>query len=214
MNKLKDLVIIGAGDFGREISDVVERCNLQKPEWNLLGFVDDSCEMQGKTIDGYKVLGDTAWLNACEKEIWAICSIGVSKTRKLVISKCTSPNIKWATIIAPDAAMYRGSSVGEGSIICGGSILAIGVHVGKHVIVNLNCSLGHDDEIGMYNVVNPGVNVSGKVVTGECVDLGTGAKVLQGTRIPSSTVVGAGGVVLKTIEASGTYVGVPVKRVK
>ena len=50
---MKDLVIIGAGDFGREIANVVERINCVKSEWNLLGFIDDNIEIQGKKIDGY-----------------------------------------------------------------------------------------------------------------------------------------------------------------
>ena len=211
---MKDLVIIGAGDFGREIANVVERINNVRSEWNLMGFVDDSTEIQGKVIDGYKVIGTSEWLNVSDKEIYAICSLGVASTRKKVITKFTNEKIKWATLIDPDAKLYKDSEAGKGSIICGGSILAINAKVHDHVIVNLNCTLGHDDIIGDYNVVNPGVNVSGKVTTGECVDLGTGSKVIQGLSVGKNTTIGAGAVVIKDLPENCVAVGAPAKPIK
>ena len=212
---MKDLIIIGAGDFGREISNIVERINAAgTDQWNLLGFVDDAPTMQGKTVDHYPVLGSCDWLKNYPKEIYAICSLGVSATRKKVISKLCGVNIKWATLIDPDARVYRDAEVGEGSVICGGSILAINAKVRKHVVMNLNCTLGHDSIVNDYSVINPGVNVSGKVQIGQCVDLGTGTKIIQGHSICDDVTVGAGGVVVKDINEIGTYVGVPVKKIK
>ena len=49
---MKNLVIIGAGDFGREVSWVVERINAQTPTWNLLGFVDDSPSAASRDLNG------------------------------------------------------------------------------------------------------------------------------------------------------------------
>lgn len=211
---MKDLVIIGAGDFGREIANVVERINCIENEWNLMGFIDDNAELQEKMIDGYKVIGDSDWLNTIQNEIYAICSLGVAGTRKKVVSKFTNSNIKWATLIDPDARLYKDSAVGEGSIICGGSILAINTKVQNHVIVNLNCTLGHDDIISDFCVVNPGVNVSGKVLVNECVDLGTGVKVIQGLTVGKNTTIGAGAVVIKDLPENCTAVGAPAKPMK
>ena len=211
---MKDLVILGAGDFGRELANVVGRINCVKSEWNLLGFVDDNIEIQGKKIDGYSVIGTSDWLNNRQDEIYAICSLGVAKTRKKVINKFINKNIKWATLIDPDARLYRDSEVGEGSIICGGSILAINTKVHNHVIVNLNCTLGHDDIICDYSVINPGVNVSGKVLINECVDLGTGVKAIQGLTVGKNSTVGAGAVVIKDIPENCTAVGAPAKPIK
>ena len=211
---MKDLVIIGAGDFGREIANVVERINSVRSEWKLLGFIDDNKEIQGKLIDGYKVIGTSEWLNAADEEIYAICSLGVASTRKKVIAKFTNANIKWATLIDPDARLYRDSEIGKGSIICGGSILAINTKVHDHVIINLNCTLGHDDIVDDYCVINPGVNISGKVKLNKCVDMGTGAKAIQGLSVGSNTTVGAGAVVIKDLPENCVAVGAPAKPIK
>lgn len=213
---MKELVIVGAGDFGREMADVVERINeyASSTIWDLKGFIDDNPEIKGTLIDGYKVIGNIDYLNSIDREIYAICSLGVARTRKKVIEKISNPNVKFATLIDPDARVYRDSTVGAGSIICGGSILAINTHVGDHVIVNLNCTLGHDDIVEKYCVVNPGVNVSGKVTVKECSNLGTGAKVLQGLTVGTDSTVGAGGVVIKDIPDHCTAVGAPAKPIK
>ena len=38
---MKDLIIIGASGFGREVDWLVGRINKAEPPWNLLGFIDD-----------------------------------------------------------------------------------------------------------------------------------------------------------------------------
>ena len=56
---IRKLVIIGAGDFGREVAALVRRINLSESEikYEILGFVDDSEQLQGKIVDGIPVIG-------------------------------------------------------------------------------------------------------------------------------------------------------------
>ena len=51
------------------------------------------------------------------------------------------------------------------------------------MIVNLDCTIGHDAVIGDFVTVAPSVNVSGAVRIGEGCDLGTGASIIQGIEI-------------------------------
>ena len=59
---MKDLAIIGSGDFAREIAAVVERINQEKETWNLLGFLDEE-KSAGTKVDEYPVLGGISWLD-------------------------------------------------------------------------------------------------------------------------------------------------------
>ena len=63
-------------------------------------------------------------------------------------------------------------------------------------------------------MVNPGSNVSGNVHVGDECFLGTGCQVLEGLTIEATAVVGAGAVVLHSIEIPGVFVGVPARRVE
>lgn len=209
---MKKLVIIGAGDTGREIVYLVERINSIKEEWELLGFVDDNRRCYNELIEGYPVLGNIEWLNAQNNEVYAICSIGNPAIKKLVISKINNRNVKYATLIDPMAIIGHGTVVEEGSIIYANAITSINGQIGKHVYVSLTCTIGHDTIIGNYCSMYPGCNVSGKVTIEECCELGTGTKIIQGINIHKETTLGAGTVVVKDILERGTYIGVPAKK--
>lgn len=210
----KDLVIIGAGDFGREVSFVVERLNQQGADWNLLGFVDDDERTWGTIVDSYPVLGPVSHLRELGGPVWTVCSIGSGSIRARVMEKVLSwPGISLATLLDPSVIVGRGSLVGAGSVVCPGTVLAINVSLGTHTIVNLNCTIGHDTVLEDCCTVHPGSNLSGKVRVGRCTDIGTGTKIIQGMSVAPYTILGAGAVVVKDIIESGTYVGVPVKRV-
>ena len=211
---MKKLIIIGAGDFGREVSWVVERINAAAPTWELLGFVDDTPDKQGAVVDGYPVLGPASALDAITEETWVVCSIGTGRTRRRVMEEVLrNPSLKAATLIDPSAIVGRNARVGAGCVVCAGTVLAISSQLADHVIVNLNCTIGHDTALEPYCTVHPGSNLSGKVHVGACTDIGTGTKVIQGKIICPGCVLGAGAVVVKDITEPGTYVGVPARRI-
>lgn len=205
---MKNLVVIGAGDFGRETMWIIERINKVAPTWNILGFVDGG--NLEPTIDGYPVLGGLEWLSNCEIELFVVCAIASGKIKESIRTELeTKKNIFWANLIDPTAIVGKGCTLEDGCIICAGSILTVDVQLGKNCIINLNCTVGHDAIIGDYCTIHPGTNISGKATIGKRCLLGTGTKVIQGVHIVEDTVLGAGAVVVKNIEKSGTYVGCP-----
>lgn len=211
---MKKLIIIGAGDFGREVSWVVERINVIAPEWDLLGFVDNAPEKQGAIIDGYPVMGPVSALSERAEETWVVCSIGTGKTRKRVMEEVLrNPKLRPATLIDPAAIVGRNVRVGEGSVVCAGTVLAISSRLEAHAIVNLNCTIGHDTVLEPFCTVHPGANLSGKVHVGACTDIGTGTKIIQGLTVCPGCTLGAGAVVVRDITEPGTYVGLPAKRI-
>lgn len=211
---MKQLVIIGAGDFGREVAHLVERINEQHPTWELLGFVDDNAALRNSVIDTYSVIGGIEWIENYNEELYVACAISNCKIRKKIICYLDRCDIKYATLIDPYATIFKDSVVGDGCIICAGNIISINCTIGKHVIVNLNCTLGHDDHIDSFCTINPGANISGKVHVGECTDLGTGTKVIQGVDIGNRVVSGAGSVIIRDIPSDTLVVGCPAKVIK
>ena len=81
---MKDLIIIGASGFGREVAWLVERINKKEPTWKLIGFLDDNDEIQNTAINGYPVLGKTADIDKYH-DAYFVCAVGASKTRELII---------------------------------------------------------------------------------------------------------------------------------
>ena len=210
---MKDLYIIGAGGFGREVAWLVERINEIEQTWNIKGFIDDNESRWGTKENDYIVLGGCDYLKTLG-EVYAVCAIGAAKVRKSVIEKIQESSIKFATLIDPSVLISKRVEVGEGTIICANSILTVDIKIGKHVIINCDCTIGHDDIIDDFVTIYPSVNVSGNVHLGECSELGTGMQIIQGKTVAKNTIIGAGAVVVKDIEISGTYVGSPAKKIK
>lgn len=212
---MKSLIIIGASGFGREVAWLVERINEKKPAWNLLGFVDDNKELTGKTINGYPVLGPTSCLEG-QKKCHVVCAIGSAKIRRKVTEEIRQniPAVKFATLIDPAAEMSGSVTVGEGSIICAHTIITVNAAIGRHVIINLDCMLGHDSVLNDYVTLYPSVNVSGNVIVKTCTEIGTGTHIIQGIDIGSRSVIGAGSVVIRDIPDGCTAVGSPAKPIK
>lgn len=214
---MKDLIIVGAGDMGRETAWLAGRINATEPNWNLLGFLDDNQDMHGKSLEGTTVLGGLNWLEKREEPCYVVCAIANSRVRKKVTDKLAKiPCVRFATLVEPSAQLCgeQTITIGEGSIVHGSSsFLAIHTVLGKHVILDLS-TVGHDTVIGDCCTIYPGCNISGKVRVDACTELGTGTKVIQGLHITSECVLGAGTVVVRNIEQPGTYVGVPAQKIR
>lgn len=211
----KNIVIFGAGGFGREVLWLIEEQNKVSDRWNIMGFVDDSDDIQGQYIHGYPVVGNCNYLLNYDKELYVICCIGNSCTRKSIIEKISSnPNLIFPTLIAPDVKYSSSVQFGKGCIICASSILTVDISLGNFVIVNLDCTVGHDAVLNDYVTLYPSVNVSGCVKIGSLSEIGTGTNIIQGKFIGENSIVGAGSVVIQDIPNRCTAVGCPAKPIK
>ena len=210
---MKDLVIIGAGGFGRETLALVEEINEAAPTWNFLGFIDDNPEVT--TAEGAVILGGMDYLRQMNPKPHAVISIASAAVREKLVGQCEAAGVPFATLIHPSVKM-KGSlcTVGEGSILCQDVILAVNSHVGKHCIMNMNCGLGHDTVIADY------VSMMSESITGGDTYIGKGSyfglrcTIINGLTIAPDCTFGAGAVVVKDAPVSGTYVGVPAKLIK
>lgn len=212
---MKDLIIFGASGFGREVAWVVERLNKVNLTWNLLGFMDDADDIQGTEINGYKVLGKTSDVGNYP-DAYYVVAVGASRTRERIVSnmKTVNPSIKFGTVIDPSVEMSELVTIGEGTIICAHTIITVNIEIGSHVIINLDCTIGHDAVLQDFVTLYPSVNVSGITNIGYAAELGTGMQIIQGKTVGDYSIVGAGAVVVKDIPEKCTAVGSPAKPIK
>jgi len=211
----KDLVILGAGGFGREVLWQLSEVEYYSKVYNILGFVDDDPELRDKLINGFPVLGNDEWLVNYPKEICVVICIGNPKVRKKIYEELRlNSNISFPTVIARDVQYSDFVKFGQGSIICSSNVLTVNITIGDFVIINLDCTVGHDTILDDFVTLYPSVNVSGNVYIGSCAEIGTGVNIIQGKSIGENTVVGAGSVVVRDIPSNCTAVGVPAIPIK
>lgn len=212
---MRDLIIFGASGFGREVAWAIERLNKVTPTWNLLGFMDDADDIQGTEINGYEVLGKSS--DICNyRDAYFVVAVGASKIREKIVNnlKTLNPDIKFGTVIDPSVEMSDFVTIGEGTIICAHTIITVNIAIGSHVIINLDCTVGHDAVLKDFATLYPSVNVSGITNIGYAVELGTGMQIIQGKSVGDFSIVGAGAVVVKDIPEKCTAVGSPAKPIK
>ena len=122
---------------------------------------------------------------------------------------------KYFTWIHPTALIMGDDiEIGEGSFIGAHSILTTNIKIGNHAILNRSNHIGHDCNIGNYFSAMPGAIVSGNVKIYDCVYMGNNSSIKEKLSIHSLSKIGMNAAVVKHIESSGTYVGVPAKKIK
>ena len=211
---MENILIIGAGGFGREVEWLINRINnSNNNQWNLIGYVDDNIQ-KGTAITKLKVVYNTDELLKLEEKTNVVIAIGNAKVRKLIYNKIKeNKNLSFPNLVDPSAIIGE-VDMGIGNIICAGTIATVNIKINNFNIINLDCTIGHDDVLTDFITVYPSVNISGNTTINEVVEIGTGTQIIQGKNICSNVIIGAGAVVVKDIAEEGTYVGIPVKKIE
>ena len=206
----KDLIIVGFSGFGKEVFWLANRLGL-----TVRGFLDDNPAVSGLSFGGAAVLGGVLQWHEYE-DCEFVIAIGNPRVRKKVFDKMSSIGIPaFATLIDPAAELMPGHvSVGSGSVICAGTICTVEINIGAHVIINLNCTVGHETCIDDFATIAPMVAISGNVHIGTCAEIGTGAAIRQGLTVNPGAMVGMGSVLTKSVAENTVVFGSPAKPIK
>lgn len=211
----RDIAIIGAGGFGLEVAQLIGQINGVAPLWRLIGFFDDG-KAPGTLVDDLPVIGDVASINRWGAPLAVALAVGTPGPRAAVVDRISNTSIDYPVLIHPTAIAEapRHVRIGEGAIICAGTILTTRVVIGRHVVLNLHCTVGHESVIGDFCAFMPGCHISGEVTIGRASYWGTGAKIINRKTVGDCTTIGAGAVVIDDIPDHATAVGVPARVVK
>lgn len=211
---MKDIVIIGAGGVGKEVSWIMDQVNGVRKIYNILGFIDDNKEIWGQEILGYKVLGGLDFLEKINYKGCAVIAITNYIAKKDMVQKLSNLDIEFPIIKHPKVKIPQSTTIGDGSIIYEGTIISPNVKIGNFVIVSPKCGIGHDSIIEDYVSLLWNVSISGNDYIEEGVLLGSASTIIQGKRVKKESIIGAGAVVVKNIEKKGTYIGIPAKEIE
>ena len=201
---MKDIIIMGAGDLGKDVAWLIERINEKSNEWNLLGFTEVG---DLKEFQGYPVLGGDDVIQNYE-DVYVVCALANTAVRERIIDTLPA-NVHVATLIDPTAIIHKTAQIGEGSMIFANALVGIEAKVGKQCVVLYNASVNHDVQLGDYTTVYPNATISGRCVVGKYCEIGTGASIIQHVSICDNAKIGVGAAVFTNIKNPGTTVGNP-----
>jgi sugar O-acyltransferase (sialic acid O-acetyltransferase NeuD family) len=206
----QEVAVYGCGGFGRGIAWLAQMCGVQ-----VVCFIDDDEAMQGKLINAIPAVTLT---EARRKFPGARVAIAVNapSTRESLASRVVDAGFGLATLVHPRVELSPWIQLGEGSIVREGCCFSVNIALGRHVLLNMDCTIGHDVVVGDFVSLAPGAHVSGCVRLGRRVYVGTGAAIINGTQnkvldIGDDAMIGAGACVTKSVLPGVTVVGVPAR---
>jgi sugar O-acyltransferase (sialic acid O-acetyltransferase NeuD family) len=206
-------VIVGAGGFAREVLALAREIGRTgRDVWRVEAFLGRRGDPLGSLLDGVPVLGAAASSGA--RRPWGIAGIGEGADRRSEVAARAGEVAGWAILVHPNVTFDPDSvRFGEGCVVCAGTSLTTDLTLGRHVVLNLHCTVGHDCLLEDFVSVMPGCHLSGGVTLREAAFLGTGAIVLPGVEVGAGAAVGAGAVVTREVPPGATVVGVPARAV-
>lgn len=213
---MKDIAIFGAGGFGREVACLINRINEAGGDWNLIGFFDDTKEIETPISHYGKTLGGVQAVNKWDSSLSVVIAIGNPNSIYKIRNIISNPNIDYPNLIDPtfqivDKETFR---IGSGNIIQGDCCVSCDVSIGDFNVLNGSVVMGHDVVVGNYNVIMPDIRISGNVCIGDGNLLGVGSIILQQLKIGNGVHLGAGAVLMTKPKDNCTYLGNPAKLFK
>lgn len=214
---MPEVVVVGAGGFGRETLDVIEAHNASAAAGEILevlGVVDDApsaINLERIASRGCRILGTLREVIAAGTPRHYVLGVGDPRVKRRLARTLDAAGWLPARAVHPNASIGSCVQIGPGAVICGGVQLSTNTVLGRHVHLNPNVTIGHDAVLEDFVSVNPGAIVSGEVVLAEAVLVGAGAVILQGLRVGPASIVGASACVVRDVEPSITVVGVPAR---
>jgi sugar O-acyltransferase (sialic acid O-acetyltransferase NeuD family) len=140
-----------------------------------------------------------------------IIGIGNNAVRKRIAE---TYDVRWVTLIHPSAQIAVNVSIGKGTAVMAGAVINACATVGAHCIINTHTVVEHDNVLEDYVHISPNAALGGAVRIGERSWIGLGTAVINNIDICKNCIVGAGAVVVNNITETGTYVSIPVRKIK
>lgn len=183
----------------------------------IVGFLDDTPELQGTQVRGLPVLGTISMLPQV-KEMYGVtdvyCPLGENEYRSEFLERARTlgyrtPNfIHREAKIAPDVDIPADAGI----YILSGAMILPYVTMEKNIMVLNGATVGHHTTLKQGVLVSTSI-VGAKMVIEEYVDVGMGSSIMTGVKtVGHHARIGAGAVVIRDVPPHATMVGVPARQ--
>lgn len=207
---MKDLIIIGARGFGREVCNIARQCREWNMEWKLKGFLDD----KSTSLDDYPgyppILGPVETYDIQPDDVF-VCALGEVNYKYHYVNLIKRRGGVFIDLIHPSAIIYSNTTIGEGIIAGPFTYISSDCKIGNFVTVQPFTVVGHDVTIGNYCHINVGVFIGGFVKIGNFTTLHSGSNILSRLKIGNNVTVGTGSTVIRKVSDKSTVFGNPAK---
>ncbi|MEK5289171.1 NeuD/PglB/VioB family sugar acetyltransferase [Streptococcus sp. FSL R7-0212] len=203
------VAFLGAGSHADAILPILDLNN-----YEFMGYFDDK---DIKEHDGYPILGKMHdilhYLESGEVNNVFI-TIGDNVKRKELFDLVAKEYYhSLINIISPKAIILSPKSIkGRGIFIGIGAFVGSKVEIYDNNVVNTGAVIEHHSIIKSHCNIAPNSTINGLCILNEGVYAGSSCTLVQLIEVSPYTTIGAGTVVIKSLTETGTYVGVPARK--
>ena len=206
-------IIIGAGTYGE-----VYLAYLQEAGVEIVGFLDDSPEKQGKIVRGVPVLGGTELLEtlAGTHGVRGVyCPLGKNRLRVKLLSRARELGYETPCFVHRNAVLSPGVKLGNGVYILLGSTVMPHTEIRDFCMISMGVHLAHHAVLCEGTFLSTGVNFGASMRAEKFAYVGISATIMTGVKsLGEDCLVGAGAVVIRDVPAFAVVAGVPAKILK
>jgi sugar O-acyltransferase (sialic acid O-acetyltransferase NeuD family) len=210
---MKNLIIVGAGGFGREIYNMATQCDGYNSDFIVKGFLDDNVNALAKFNDYPAVLSSLDNYELCSDDIFS-CAIGNVDVKKKIVQKILHKKGEFISLIHPSVSISKTVEMGIGCIIFQNASIGCDSQIGDHVLIQNSAVVGHDVKIGDYSRLDSFVVTVGGCIVENEVTIHTSAVINKRIRVKKRATVGALSFVVRNVKEQSTVYGNPAMVLK
>lgn len=207
-----EIFILGVGNNTGVYIDLVESCGFIPA-----GLYHFQKGREGEHIHNIPILD--CHENLFKKDLSGMLfsiSVGDNKIRAELATKILKQGGIIPTLIHPSAIVSKYAEISESVVIHANAVVQAGACIGENSVISYNASVSHNSKIGKncYQAFNS--TVGAYVTISDFVLIGQAAAIVSGKVdcIGINSIIGAGAVVTKSVEANTVVAGNPARVIK
>jgi sugar O-acyltransferase (sialic acid O-acetyltransferase NeuD family) len=202
-----NLIIIGAGGFGKTIASIARSDSACGVDWNIKGFLDNRTDLD--VPSELPIIGDPLSYKSVDGDIY-ICALGDPKLKRFYTENirnqgCDFIRLRTEVDIGDRTKISRGC-IFERKVSIGTDAL-----LGEFVTVLALSIIGYGVRVGDFCQIGSFVFIGGNAKIGNDVVIHPHSTILPGVNIGNGAIVGAGSVVIRDVPENTTVFGNPAK---
>lgn len=211
---MKELVIIGAGSYAELAQYYFE----ESGQYNVLAFSVTEEHLSSNTFKklplvNFSNIKDLYPPSRCEIFV-AIGYKSLNRERERLFFEVKSQGYHCPSYVSPRATVLNDGRIGENCLILEENTIQPFASIGDNVVMWSGNHLGHHSVVENSVFISSHVVISGNCRIDERCFLGVNSTIRDGVVVGHDSMIGAGSLILKDVEAYGVYSGPETVRSK
>jgi sugar O-acyltransferase (sialic acid O-acetyltransferase NeuD family) len=202
-----NLIIIGAGGFGKTIASIAKSDIAYGVDWGIKGFLDNRAQIS--TPPDLPIIGDPTTYQSVDGDIY-ICALGDPKMKRMYTEHLLSQGCDFIRLTT-EVDIGDRTELSRGCIFEKKVSLGTDAYLGEFVTVLALTIIGHGVRVGEFSQIGSFVFIGGEAQIGSDVVIHPHSTILPGVKVGNGAVIGAGSVVIRDVPENTTVFGNPAK---